>query len=448
MFTLIILLHLALAIEISIIELVRRKNKIIIFDFLTSANIFFLIGYCIVPLYYLNASRYIEIMPNSFYLDNVAIYIFLAYQFFILGWGLFRRKKYNFKSHSQISQIDYKWLKMAYFSFFILLLMMILVVIGDGGISKYLSGALSRYSVEEQEVGGFAFLSRLTNVLPFIAAIFFYFLINKDKEHNYKYIKIFFLLTTVLTVFQIIGGASRGGMVRFFLLLFLVYILVKNKLKIIPLSILSVLAFLFIIYGKQTFYATANFISKGESFYESFKYMDNIRNDAGKEGNSLFFTEFSHPYKSLDASIRYENKNYEYTYFRDFYWSALRIFPSRLVSIFLERPEPIHILNTSLLTGVSGVGGIPPGLIASFYYSLGILGIFLASFLYGALGAVLNNYFNKMINSSKIYYVPLVFFSYFYGFFIVNGDPNIYIYYILSPIIFMFFLKFIRNVDR
>lgn len=154
----------------------------------------------------------------------------------------------------------------------------------------------------------------------------------------------------------------------------------------------------------------SNLALNGEKFSESFLYLDEVRSNADSTGNDVIFREFSHPYKSIDAAIRYSDNGYSYTYFKDFFWSTFRILPSRFTSIFLERPEPIHVINTTLLTGVQDSGGIPPGLIASFYYSLGIVGVFIGCFLYGAIGRRINIWLFRMMSASTIYSVPFAFF--------------------------------------
>lgn len=444
------IIHIILAIEIFCIEIIKRKKGKFFFDFLTIANIFFLISYSITPLFYILFTD-LEILPDNSFIDNISVISLFAYQVFLMGWflGGSLKPKLKINHNHYVDSNDLKWLKLSTIFLVITAIFMVLIIISKGGVATSLGGALSRYSFEDTDSGGLAFLSRLTNIAPFLAAIFFYFLIEKSNTNiNKKTIKFLFFIALSLSLFQIFSGASRGGMLRLIVLLGLVYISVNKRIKILPTVLIIAFSFIFITYGKQTFYSISNYTINSENIVDSFVYLNEIRDNAEKTGTDLIFREFSHPYKSVDTAIRYEKYSYEYTFFKDFFWSILRIIPSRFISIFTERPDPINITNTSLMTGVIGSGGIPPGLIASFYYSLGIFGVIIGFFLYGLLGRKINNKLSKKIKTSSIYLIPFSFFAYYYGFFVVNGDPNVYIYYILMPIVFLICIGFVKEKKR
>ncbi|AKX52909.1 O-antigen polymerase [Thiopseudomonas alkaliphila] len=442
--TLALVFHIILAIEITFIEVYKRKKGLLFFDFLTIANIFFLLSYSITPLFYLVFSDK-NILPDILNADYIAALSFFSYHFFLLGWLVAGGLKFQTKKLLPSYALEFKWFKLGVIFLFITIFLMILTVVGKGGVVNSLGGALSRYSFEDVDSGGFAFLSRLTNVAPFLTSIFFYFLIQKNIGFiglSKKMIKILFYISLGLSLFQVFSGASRGGMLRLFVLLGFIYILVENKIKLLPTAAIAILIFIFIMYGKQTFYAVSNLALNNENFSDSFHYLNEVRSNAQSTESDIVFREFSHPYKSMDTAIRY-NSYYSYTYFKDFLWSIFRILPGRFTSIFVERPVPINVINTTLMTGIPGAGGVPPGLIASFYYSLGVLGALIGCFLYGVLGRCLNVWLFRMMRAHKIYCVPFAFFSYYFGFFIANGDPNIYIYYILMPVVFILSLKIV-----
>ena len=438
-----LVLHILLAIEIIFIESYKRKRGLVFFDFLTMANIFFLLSYSLTPIFYLCFSD-TSILLDTEYVFQIATISFFAYQMLLLGWIATGSLRFRVKKPLPTSLLENKWYRLSIIFLIIAFLMMILLILDKGGVSGYLSGALARYSFEDADAGSFAFLSRLISIIPFLTTIFFYFLIKKPVGLSKKAITVLFAISLSLSVLQAFGSASRGGLIRLFLLLGLVYVLVYRSIKLLPTMLISILAILFITYGKQTFYAVSNYAAYGESFSDSFDYLDKIRSNASGEDDNVFFREFAHPYRSMDTALRYKNSGYIYTYFSDFIWSPFRIIPSRYTSIFFERPEPIHNLNTQLTTGVPDSGGMPPGLIASFYYSLGVLGVALGSFFYGLIGRRVNIWLQRMMQTSKIYSVLFAFFAYYYGFFIANGDPNIYIYYLITPSLFLLGLKFIK----
>lgn len=439
-----LVLHILLAVEIIFIELYKRRRGLLFFDFLTLANIFYLLSYSLTPVFYLWFSD-TNILLDTEYVFQIATLTFFAYQMLLLGWAATGSLRFKANKPLPTPILEYKWYRLSVTFLFITFLMLILLVLDKGGISGYLSGALARYSFEDSETGSFAFLSRLTSISPFLSAIFFYFLIKKPCGISHRAIKVLFAISIILSLLQVFGGASRGGMIRLLVLLGLVYVLVNRKIKLLHTLLISLFAILFITYGKQTFYAVSNYVAYGESFSESFNYLDEVRSNAIDESDNVVFREFAHPYRSMDAVLRYEQSGYTYTYFSDFIWSPFRIIPYRYTSILFERPEPINNLNTELITGIPDSGGIPPGLIASFYYSIGILGIAIGSFFYGLIGRRINIWSDRMMKTSKIYSVPFAFFAYYYGFFIANGDPNVYIYYLIMPVLFLFALRFIKH---
>lgn len=445
---LILMLHLFLAIEIICIEIYKRKKGLLFFDFLTIANAFYLLSYAITPIFYLQYAD-LTLLPDTDYIYSIAALSFFSYQVFLLGWISTGRIKFKVSSVIPAPSLEYKWFKLGIIFLLLTMIMMVPLVLDKGGLAGYLGGALRRYSFDDSEAGGFAFLSRLTNIAPFLTTVFFYFLIQRPVGLSKRVIRTLFFISLSLSLLQIFGGASRGGMIRLFVLLSFVYILVKKKIKLLPAIIITLFAILFISYGKQTFYAVSNYVANGESFNESFTYLDEARSNAISEEDNLIFREFAHPFKSLDAAIRYKNyNNYSYTYFSDFIWAPFRIIPYQYTSIFFERPEPINNLNTELITGVQDSGGIPPGLIASFYYSLGVFGVLIGSFFYGLLGRRANIWLMRMMKTSKIYAVPFAFFAYYYGFFIANGDPNVYIYYFIMPVLFILSLNITKSKDK
>src|SRR5699024_2175603 len=95
------------------------------------------------------------------------------------------------------------------------------------------------------------------------------------------------------------------------------------------------------------------------------------------------------------------------------------------------------VINTHQLRNNFG-GGIPPGLIASVYYSLGTIGVVLGGLFYGYLGRYLNDILIVKINSSPLYLTFFIYFSFFYGFFFTDGAQKVYIYVIIFPGIISF----------
>lgn len=429
-----IILYVFLGIQIIVVEFSRKKNKK--FDFFSGANFFFLLAYVITPIYYGIWSQYnlYIYIDNS---DQILFYSIFAYQLLWIGWSFGT----YLKPSKSISQTNINWVKFTINWFWVILILFSIIIIEKGGISKAIgAGAISRYNFEELETGTFAFLSRIVALSPFLTAVFFFYLIKQDLNYDKTKIKWYYFSSLIISILLTFISASRGGLARIFVLQFLIFILVKRKIKITNMLAISFALLIVIAYGKHFFYAVSSFFFYGNSFTESFNYMEEIRGTEEEGYLEVIFSEFAHPIKSLNVAIEYNNSMHTFTYFRDFFWSVLRIFPQRITSFFVSRPETVTTINTHLLTNNMSTS-IPPGIIGTFFYSFGGFGIAIGMFLYGLVGGLVNNNLIFNENKNKAFVVPFVFFTFFYGFFIVNGDPNVYIYYILMPIVYLIILS-------
>ena len=431
--SLVLITYFLLFLQIVLIELLRHKGKF--FDFFSVVNFIFLLVYTITPIYYeLWSDENIYSHVNNSY--EVLIYTIIGYQFLWLGWVLGTYKRTSLVSLNKIGA-DIKWINASVSALWIVFVLFVILTLDRGGLSQSIgAGALSRYNYEEIETSRFAFFSRIVSLSPFLTAIFLFYLIKPNLKYSRHKIKLYYLFSFCISLLQTFIGASRGGLLRLFLLQFLVFVLVKRNIKIINLVAVSFLILLVISYGKHTFYAVSNFFYYGESLADSFAYMNTIRGTDDKGTLDIFFTEFSHPIKSLNVAVQYSGDRYSFTYFADFVWSILRILPQRLTSLMLSRPDTVTSINTYLITD-NYATSIPPGIIGTFYYSLGSVGVIIGMFSYGFIGSVFNKKLLIRQKENPVYIVPFVFFAFFYGFFVTNGDPNVYVYYILMPIVFL-----------
>ena len=431
--SLMLVIYFLLFLQIILIEILRSKAKF--FDFFSFANFIFLLVYVITPVYYelwSEGNIYANI-DNSY---EVVVYTVIGYQFLWIGWILGTYKRISNISLKK-NDSDRKWIKGSIGAMWIVFFLFLVLTIDRGGLSQSIgAGALSRYNYEEIETSRFAFFSRVVSLSPFLTAIFLFYVIKPSLDYNRQKVKYYYFFSFSISLLQTFIGASRGGLLRLFLLQFLVFVLVKRNVKIVNLAALCFLILLVISYGKQTFYAVSNFFYYGESLTDSFNYLNTIRGTDDKSTLDVFFNEFSHPIKSLNVAVQYNGDRYSYTYFNDFIWAIIRILPQRLTSMILSRPDTVTSINTYLITD-NYATSIPPGIVGTFYYSLGGVGVVLGMLAYGFTGSVFNKKLLKQQRSNKVYVVPFVFFSFFYGFFITNGDPNVYIYYILMPVLFI-----------
>lgn len=420
---------------IVLLEFFRKRDKL--FDFFTIANLYFILCYIIIPLYFIfNPKNGISLNIN--YDEQVLLTSMYAYFFLFIGWTFSSLK---IKPPNKTLVYNYKkLLKIAQVGIVITFISTILYFASLGGLKQALvSGSLTRYGIEETgEIGTFAFAAKIVNMAPFINSLLFCLLLIKPPSLNKNKLKWLYLLSLILTILIFLVGSSRGAFVVLLLMHLFIYLKLKKKVKIKPIVIVSVSSALFVQFGKQFFYASA-MMFKGGNFFEEFAYLGEFRRTSEFTIVESILKEFVHPIVSLDKSFDNLGNSVPYTYFGDFFWAILRIIPQRIVSLFVERPNTISYINTVVVQDFEEAS-LPPGLLAHFYYSLGYIGIALGMFFYGLIGGKFNNFLLRHSEQNKIYFVFFVSFALNYGSFITNGDPNVYLYSILWPVIFLFFV--------
>lgn len=152
----------------------------------------------------------------------------------------------------------------------------------------------------------------------------------------------------------------------------------------------------------------------------------------GKQGVlklSDYYSEFAHPLLSLNKAV---TKNYDYYYFTDYLYGiygSFFPFSNRIIG------KEIVYLNTHF-TMNRYESTVPPGIIASGYYNLGVFGVIITAILLGFLIKKLDSFFISFIKAKRGY---IFFYAYtiIFSFTIIRtGIPRFYLY----DIVFVSFL--------
>lgn len=422
-----------LAIIILAIELTRRRRTS--YDVLLLFNLIFLLNYVLTPLYVLTIDGSILDKYTIASIDSeaTACAVFGAYSVFYAGWLSARRTVFPFK----ITDIDFTRLavKFSWFGAIIFLLAVFLYFQSFGGFKQALiMGALKRFGYEEIELG---FGSFAKNILPVGRIVFYYSFIRafivREKTNNRQWFILFFLLLAA-EMLDALVLAGRGQFLFLFIPLFFIYSIHNKSFALKKLGIMLVFVALFGTYGKQLFFSASSLISSGatnavESFLE-------INESRTKDITPLspIIKETVHGIVALEAALTHAGDSVEYTYFRDFFWAVLRVIPQRIYLSVMTPPASTSTANTLLISGLDG-SSIPPGLLGQFVYSAGIFGLLFGMFMYGLLGSLLNNTILKLVPSGECAMVYYVLFCLLYAQFIGNGDPSVFIYDIIMPVL-------------
>lgn len=249
--------------------------------------------------------------------------------------------------------------------------------------------------------------------LSFIPLLYYFYLNKVDRTLFVKLILVFssivlFILYGFLTL-------SRQAIIDLFFMLLLSSLIKNNKVFNLRLLVFACLVFI-----------TLPVLDV---------FLDNNLESAlelKKKPTVIIFNEFGFPFYSLMYSIQGEHGFY---FFSDF---IANLFGKFFPSSWNPGIEATNYLNSKYMIGEK-IQYVPPAVFAQGYYSLGVLGIIIISYLTGLFFKFLDVLFRNML-------IFNINFVVFYSYFIVNslvwirtGLPENYFYNIvfLSTLLFL-----------
>ncbi len=232
-------------------------------------------------------------------------------------------------------------------------------------------------------------------------------------------------LSSLMSMLGLVLMAGRGRIIAFVLSLAVFYFAVKGRSanigvrKLILLSAGASLGFAFIVYGKILFASLAKEDPIG-TFRSRIQYSNS--------GLPTVVRNYENHFVSIEVALGYLASGAHPRYLRDVVNLPAAVLPSRLFGI--EKPEPISVLNTYLISGRYD-SETPPGLIAFGLYSAGPIGVVVALSLFGALLALIDNNLERP-GLRRVLAAGVVVSTVVSG---GTGDPRILMYTLL-PLIF------------
>lgn len=322
-----------------------------------------------------------------------------------------------------------------------------------GGLKEALIiGPKMRFTKFDVELGQSVYglyLVRLASIVLVVSQYYIYDSFGRNRRHL-----VLLIITSaiILFVYALILG-SRGTIFQTILLALFIHINKNGWKSIIPYKPLRIavvffvitLGMFFVFYGKQVLHNVSNVTAgDGESVSDIIDKKEINRNKIFKR----LVKEFSHPYVSIDFAIK---EKYEYNYFKHFFYAPFHLIPSRIIGLS-EKPPRISNFNSNLVLGDSSAG-YPPGLFASFWYGGGLIGVILASLIYGMFISIFQKQLFSLTSLRSYYYVPLLLYVFWpIGKFVSNGDLSVYIKgYIHFPaaiLLLIFFNLIVATLQR
>lgn len=422
--------YLVLALAIVVIELWRKKR--FVFDYLTYFNAIFVLAYVVTPVllhHYSEHGVYIR------WLDEIFLLTLISYLSALAGWvlGGTSTRRYIEVDDGKVVKTINRYTTLVVF-------IAVVYIISKGGvISLLVSGALVRYGYEEATATSFDFLQNVYSAAEIVTYVLFAMRLSDRYKLYHRLIGWNYLLVLSFYVLYMLSTSSRGGIANTLIMHFMILIYFRGGFlrSAVPLFFILVVLTL---YGKQLFFAIASFI-RGDSFIDAFTTLDEARNAEAYVNPVIekVLKEFTHSIDSLISAVS-GTDIIEYTYFSDFFLSILRVIPQRIVMQFVELPATISTVNTSVLTG-ERIASIPPGLVGHFYYSLGLVGIVAGFFAYGLIGRKISDRIANAVRGNDVVYAVYAYTALLFGFFVANGDPNVYFYSVLWPLVVYYSLS-------
>lgn len=289
-----------------------------------------------------------------------------------------------------------------------------------GFISAFSYGAVARYTSVKVEVQGSAVAMHFVGMVYVVLVISQYKLYQESK---YKSTYLFVLLGAIIVVLSYsLISASRGAIFNVAMLMLFLHLNAKGLnitfKKLAVFALVFVFGALLTIYGKRVIGSTASFIRDDSSTSYSAVEKKEIADIYGR-----IILEFSHPIKSLGIVLE---RDLDYNCMKHFFVAPLHLIPSRLLGLSSVKPFRITETNTYLLTG-DPEGGIPPGLVASFWYGGGVLGVLIGCLSFGGFIGWLQSQCYVFVRAYPNS-MPVVLYIFFrLAWFINNGDLSVFL---------------------
>lgn len=435
-----VLISILLILFIIVFEVKRKKLYKI--DFLTIFNLFFVVYYPISFIFIKIEDLYFNNNSDLELEFKVVIAFIMGYLSLILGFNskkadllgnnikITPNKSYNFYIITGIGLV---------------LLSVISIFIYSsqyGGISNAISYA-SAIRGGFVEGGSLVFFKRFILASQYASFILAAILFFNKKQKRDVLLYFIFIISVIVTIFGFLISASRGNIILYVLIFFLVFTIKYKKIKISNVLPLAIMTPFILAIGDALFLSLRSLNTSQSSFISTLIQNLTINSNDSPIEMKIFnlMHNFQHRIDSLKAAI-INTGYYDYRLFSDWIYGFLSYLPERLINISV--PETIAYLNTYYLIG-QFKSTIPPGIIALNYYSLGWIGIVVGSFLTGILGRFIQSLLQNGLRNNQdtwfIFFYILV--GYAWGSGIQSGEPRVFFQqFFLLFVIFIYLILF------
>ncbi|MYL56090.1 oligosaccharide repeat unit polymerase [Virgibacillus halodenitrificans] len=415
-----------LGIVIILNEFLRKKN-VKPFDLLSGVNLLFFLSFVITPfsIYFLKID-----FPAWTYLVDVnntspfiaLLYVIIGYMALLVGVKFTKRCRFV-KSLPNEFYIDSSSMeKFAHIIGILGVIFLAIFMYSVGGLNEFLS-TNTLYRSGEIEVSPVAFVRNLALFIPISCQIFYGLSKNQPQAFFNRY-KLFFIFYFVASLLLYFNRATRMGLLLFLISFFIINIIYYKKSLVRYLPVMGGFFVFFILFGKRIF---NYFIVENISFQTEETIINKI------------LGEFSFSFYSITNAVENSFFNGIPRLFFDFILGILNLLPSAFLPFNV--PQTATQLNTESFLNMSG---IPVDIISLGFYSFGVAGIILITFLFGALISILEKILVDKNNLMVVvFYVQFIFFVSLRVTY--AGPTNVLKSNVCLFVAFLFFILFFRK---
>lgn len=419
-----------------------RKN---IIDFFSIINIVFVVNlifpaifiYFLYDYYHQGNFLVYRVMSNANWNDHVLNLLLTCCSWFFIYIGFYSVCKKNKSNNKDIIFIRNKFpLFIGISSIFILILGVYSFLSSFGTISiesLFQSNLFRSGSIEDYDATRASISFQLLTVLLF-ATTFFSFNYFENKKNIYFCTLIEFL---VVIFVMLIYGARRliitWLLVKIILSLFY-YRKINWRFLIFSLFMVSCT----LIFGEEFMYV----LGMGDNGDYSninlnVSFLSSIFNICTEMGISVI--------ESLGMIALYQDG---YRYGFDTIIFIVSLVPERMIDLDFNLPDRFVRYTTYLLSGDINAADIPPGFIGYMWVNLGIIGVFIQSFIYGLIAGLITLVINP-IKKYKIGVYLYVLYAFLYAFLINSGNWEFwfkdYLITLFFVVVLIFWLRYTRR---
>lgn len=410
-----------------------KRKKAFHLDLFTMVLFFYVLVYFIIP----------DLLPLSYDCEPFCDGVPLITKFFaIIGIGVLIFG-YHFSKFFPVLSIKTQPLvrenthyNFMVFNLFIAFIGLYLFAQSFGGFTQAIvNGSMMRFTGTESISVSDSAVAKYFAPLAYIV-----FLTSQYKLYSNALLKnrymILLVVSTIIIILYGMISASRGAIFQLVTISLFMYFTMKGfkvtPKKIIAISVVIVLGTMFVAYGKKAIAAVSGAFD-GQSISET---MGSVASKEPKYIYGRFIVEFAHGIKSISTLI---DQDIEYNYMKHLVEAPIHLVPTKLLGICSEKPIRISEINSEMLVGDLDAG-IPPGLMASFWYGGGILGVISGFFIFGNFIGWFQRQCIVLIKASPSA-TPIVLYLFFtIGWFINNGDLSVFLKHKFHILVFIFVL--------